>query len=200
MKKGTNFCKRRLLLTKLGSGILSLNWNLSPVSTEAKVPRNRKNSRGPAQSNVKQLTIFTYDCKGVIMTDRVPSGTTVTAAYCCQFLQKLRRNMQVNKPDLLENGILILHDNARPQIGKVVRELLDRYRWEVLPWVVGQIQLGGATVNCWTDTAGRCYRELLDRYSWEVLPWIVGQIQLGGATPFALQPDISPPTSTCTQN
>ena len=41
--------------------------------------------------------------------------------------------MQVNKPDLLENGILILHDNARPHIGKVVRELLDRYSWEVLP-------------------------------------------------------------------
>jgi len=26
-----------------------------------------------------------------------------------------------------------LHDNARPHIGKVVRELLDRYSWEVLP-------------------------------------------------------------------
>jgi len=77
--------------------------------------------------------IFAYDCKGVIMTERVPSGTTVTAAYYRQFLQKLRRMMQANRPDLLENGVLILHDNARPHLGKDVLELLDGYSWEVLP-------------------------------------------------------------------
>jgi len=40
--------------------------------------------------------------------------------------------MNANRPNLLENVVLILHDNARPHIGKVVRELLDRYSWEVL--------------------------------------------------------------------
>jgi len=67
------------------------------------------------------------------MTDRVPSGTTVTAAYYRQFLQKLRCKMHANRPDLLENGVLILHDNARPHLGKDVCGLLDGYRWEVLP-------------------------------------------------------------------
>jgi histone-lysine N-methyltransferase SETMAR len=78
------------------------------------------------------MMIFVYDCKDVIMTDRVPSGTTVTAAYYRQFLQKLRRKMHANRPDLLENGVLILHGNARPHLGKDVRELLEGYRWEVL--------------------------------------------------------------------
>ena len=32
--------------------------------------------------------------------------------------------------------------------GRCYRELLDRYRLEVLQRIVGQIQLGGATVNC----------------------------------------------------
>ena len=41
--------------------------------------------------------------------------------------------MHENRPDLLENGALILHDNARPHLGKDVCELLDRYSWEVLP-------------------------------------------------------------------
>ena len=41
--------------------------------------------------------------------------------------------MHVNRPDLLKNGVLFLHDNAQPHIGKVVRELLDRCSWEVLP-------------------------------------------------------------------
>ena len=77
--------------------------------------------------------IFAYDCKGVIMTDRVPSGMTVTAAYYCQFLLKLRRKMHADRRDLLENGVLILHDNAQPHLDKDVRELLDRYSWEVLP-------------------------------------------------------------------
>ena len=86
-----------------------------------------------AQPNVKQMMIFAYDCEGVIMTDRVLSGTTVTVAYYRQFLQKLRRKMHANRPDLLENSFLILHDNTRPQCGKDVRELLDRYSWEVLP-------------------------------------------------------------------
>ena len=41
--------------------------------------------------------------------------------------------MQTNTPNLLENSVLILHDNARSHIGKVVRELLDRHSWDVLP-------------------------------------------------------------------
>ena len=41
--------------------------------------------------------------------------------------------MHANRPDLLENRVLILHDNARPHLGKDVRELLDGYSWEVLP-------------------------------------------------------------------
>ena len=41
--------------------------------------------------------------------------------------------MHANRPDLLENGVLILYDNARPHLGKDVRELLDGYSWEVLP-------------------------------------------------------------------
>jgi len=41
--------------------------------------------------------------------------------------------MQANRPDLMESGVLILHDNARPHLSKDVRELLDRYSWEVVP-------------------------------------------------------------------
>jgi transposase len=79
-------------------------------------PKNFKR----AHSNVKQMMIFAYDCKGVIMTDRVPSGTTVTAAYYRHFLQNLRRKVHANRTGLLENGVLILHDNARPHLGKDV--------------------------------------------------------------------------------
>ena len=45
----------------------------------------------------------------------------------------LHRFREEGNEFLLENCALILHDNARPHIGKVVRELFDRYSWEVLP-------------------------------------------------------------------
>jgi hypothetical protein len=41
--------------------------------------------------------------------------------------------MHKNRPGLLGNGPLILHDNARPNLGKVVTHLLSKYEWEVLP-------------------------------------------------------------------
>ena len=67
------------------------------------------------------------------MTDRVPCGTSVTAAYYRDCMQELRRKMHKNRPDLLGDGPLILHDNARPHLGKVVTDLLSKYEWEVLP-------------------------------------------------------------------
>jgi hypothetical protein len=49
-------------------------------------PRPKKFKK--AQSNVKKMMIFAYECKGVIMTDRVPSGATVTAGYYRQLFAK----------------------------------------------------------------------------------------------------------------
>jgi hypothetical protein len=45
----------------------------------------------------------------------------------------MRRKMHKNRPDLLGDGPLILHDNARPHLGKVVTDLLSKYEWEMLP-------------------------------------------------------------------
>jgi len=67
------------------------------------------------------------------MTDRVPRGTSVTAVYYHDWMQDLRRKMHKNRPDLLGDGPLTLHDNAHPHLGKVVTDLLSKYEWEVLP-------------------------------------------------------------------
>ena len=67
------------------------------------------------------------------MKDRIPCGTSVTAVYYRDWMQKLRRKMHKNQPDLLGDGPLILHDNAHPHLGKVVTDLLSKYEWEMLP-------------------------------------------------------------------
>jgi hypothetical protein len=56
----------------------------------------------------------------------------LTATYYRDWLQKLRRKLNKTLPDLLGDGPPILHDNARPHLGKVVTDLLGKYEWEVL--------------------------------------------------------------------
>jgi len=46
---------------------------------------------------------------------------------------KLPRKMHKARPDLLGDGPLILHDNARLHLGKAVTDLLSKYEWELLP-------------------------------------------------------------------
>jgi hypothetical protein len=43
------------------------------------------------QSKVKQMVIMTFDHEGVIATDRVPVGVSVTAGYYATFLRKKLR-------------------------------------------------------------------------------------------------------------
>jgi hypothetical protein len=46
-----------------------------------------------AQSKVKQM-IFAYDYQGIIMTDEVPRGTSVTAAYYRDIAKIAQKNTQ----------------------------------------------------------------------------------------------------------
>jgi hypothetical protein len=79
------------------------------------------------------MKIFAYDHRGIIMTNTVPRGTSVTAAYYLDWLQKLRRKMHKIRPDLLGDGPLVLRDNAHLHLGKFVTDLPSKYEWEVLP-------------------------------------------------------------------
>ncbi|EFN76542.1 Histone-lysine N-methyltransferase SETMAR, partial [Harpegnathos saltator] len=47
------------------------------------------------------------------------------------FLQNvLRPKIRKLRPEMLQSGVLILHDNARPHIGAPVIELLEKKGWE----------------------------------------------------------------------
>ena len=84
-------------------------------------------------SSIKGQTNYdlAYDHRGVIMTDRVPCGRRVTGVYYA-FMQKLRRKMHKNRPQLLVAGLLTLHDSARPNIVDILTKRLRDFGWEVL--------------------------------------------------------------------
>ena len=56
----------------------------------------------------------------------------VTGVYYGGFLQRLWRKLHKIRPQLLQTGPLILHDNAHPHIANVIIEKLLVYGWEVL--------------------------------------------------------------------
>ncbi|GBM46401.1 hypothetical protein AVEN_73876-1 [Araneus ventricosus] len=64
--------------------------------------------------------------------DFMQSGSSINAVAYGQTLRKLRRAIQNNRRDMLTEGILLLHDIARPHTAAQTRALLDSFGGEVL--------------------------------------------------------------------
>ena len=67
-----------------------------------------------------------FDIQGVLVNWPVPSGTSVNGDYYKWFLQtKLRPAIRKKRPELLDSGVILLHDNAPAPRKQTVVELLD---------------------------------------------------------------------------
>ena len=85
------------------------------------------------QGAVKVMHIMFFDAKGVLVNWAVPPGTTVNGDYYQWFLQqKLHPAICKKHPQLLETGVVLLHDNAPAHCKRSVVDLLDEWDWEVL--------------------------------------------------------------------
>ena len=92
-------------------------------------PRRQKFRQNP--SPIKLMVILAYDVQGVILCHFVPHGETVNAQYSATYLQNhLRRSVRRKRPQF--QNVISLHDNATPHKAICVRDLLRRWRWEVL--------------------------------------------------------------------
>ena len=76
------------------------------------------------------MAILAYDVQGVISCHFVPHGETVNAQYYAAYLQNHLLCAVKRKRPQLQN--VMLHDNATPHKAICVRDLLRRWRWEVL--------------------------------------------------------------------
>ena len=94
---------------------------------EVKLPQRAK------QSQFKVLHIIFFDFAGILLDHAVPMGTSVNAEYYKEVLRtKLRPAIRKKRLGLLESGVILLHDNARPHVAATVKTLLDDYGWEIL--------------------------------------------------------------------
>ena len=80
---------------------------------------------------VKLMVILAYDTQGVILCHFVPRGEIVNAQYYAAYLQNHLHRTARRKWSQLQI-VIILHVNATELKAIGVRDLLRRWRWEVL--------------------------------------------------------------------
>ncbi|GBM91291.1 Histone-lysine N-methyltransferase SETMAR [Araneus ventricosus] len=73
-----------------------------------------------------------WDRHDVLSVDFMQRRTTINAVAYGQIPRKLRRAIQNKRRGMLTEGILLLHDNARPHTAAQTRALLNSFGWEVL--------------------------------------------------------------------
>ena len=78
------------------------------------------------------LTMFS-DLLRPLLIDCLPKGINVNADRCDETLEHLKCAIKAERRSMLSRGIVLLHNNARPNPERTTREKLQQFRWEVLP-------------------------------------------------------------------
>ena len=95
----------------------------SPTPTKFKV----------VQSAGKVMATVFWDMKGVLLVEFQRHGQSVNAASYCALLERLKKAILRKRRGLLKNGVILLHDNARPHTARLTQETIDNLGFEVLP-------------------------------------------------------------------
>ena len=75
-----------------------------------------------------------FDRDGLVCDHAVPPHTTVTARYYSGVLKSnLRRQLRSKRPEKMESGWILHHDNAPPHTAYLTQEALEEMDVEVLP-------------------------------------------------------------------
>ena len=113
-------------------------WLHHFVPTTKKATMECKHAGSPTKKKFKvtpsagkvMATIF-WDSCGVILIEYLERGHTVTADRYCATLTRLRDAVRRKRPGMLSNGVILLHDNARPHTARQTQELLQKFKWEI---------------------------------------------------------------------
>uniref|UniRef100_A0A1B6CI32 Mariner Mos1 transposase n=1 Tax=Clastoptera arizonana TaxID=38151 RepID=A0A1B6CI32_9HEMI len=85
----------------------SMEWH------HAHSPKKPKKFKTVLSTKKLMVTIF-WDRLGVLLIDFMARGDTINANAYCETLKKLRWAIQNRRRGLLSDGVILLHDNARP--------------------------------------------------------------------------------------
>jgi len=74
-------------------------------------------------------TVF-WDTQGVILTDILSKGSTITGAYYANLLDQPRNAIREKRRGKLSKGVLLQHDNAMVYTCKVAMDAVERNGYE----------------------------------------------------------------------
>ncbi|GFW57490.1 histone-lysine N-methyltransferase SETMAR [Trichonephila clavipes] len=77
------------------------------------------------------LTVF-FDVQGPLLVEFLEHGKSINSDVYCETLRRLRRSIKNKRPGLLTEGVVLLHDNARPHVFRVTKMELDKFKWVTL--------------------------------------------------------------------
>jgi len=108
----------------------------TPESKQASMVWKTKDESAPKKFKVvpssgKLMVTFFWDSEGPLLIEYMPAGSTITGASYFDTLVKLQQAIKNKRPGKLSKGVILLHDNARPRVARLVKGLLVDFRWEV---------------------------------------------------------------------
>jgi len=76
-----------------------------------------------------------WDQKGLVYYELLKPGDSITGDRYRLQLIRLSRALREKRPEYEQrhNKVILLHDNARPYVTKVVKKYLETLKWDVLP-------------------------------------------------------------------
>ena len=95
-------------------------------------------STSTAKPNIhgsKIMLCIWWDQLGVVYHELLKPSETITGDRYRTQLMRLSRALKDKRPQYSErhDKVILLHDNARPHVARVVKTYLETLKWEVLP-------------------------------------------------------------------
>jgi transposase len=94
-----------------------------------KKPKKFKQTK--SNKKKKMMASVFWGRKGILLTEFMAPGTTITSEVYCETLNKLRRSIQKKRLGMLTKGVVLLHDNARPHAAARTTVLIKVFNWEI---------------------------------------------------------------------
>ncbi|XP_037572224.1 histone-lysine N-methyltransferase SETMAR-like [Dermacentor silvarum] len=102
----------------------SLQWkHVSPLPL--------KKCKAVASAGKVLLTAF-FDVRGLLLVEFLEHRRTINSDVKCETLRRLGRSIKNKILGLLTEGVVLLHDNARPHVSRVTDAELAKFKWEQL--------------------------------------------------------------------
>ncbi|GBL79465.1 Mariner Mos1 transposase [Araneus ventricosus] len=101
----------------------------TPESKKTSMQWKHTSSPPPGKSKANR---FFFNCRGPLLIDFLPQGSTINSTQYCSTLTKLREAIRSKRPSLLTQQVILLHNNVRSHVSHETYTTSQKFRWEVL--------------------------------------------------------------------